>query len=127
MALAPPSPAPDREPERLNRLEPSIPARTRLTPAFAAWRSPSAVRTASEEVRVKRASPLTASTSPSPSAGLNTSLRIPAAPMLIVRSALSAALPSGDTVTSPAPCPAAAHREPFAQAQSGIGVETGQR
>ena len=91
--------------------DPSIPVRTSQTSASdAAW-LPDAERTASEDVRVKRASPLTASARPLPSTGRSTSLRTPAAPMLSERSAVSGVCPSGVTVTSPAPWPAAAHSD----------------
>ena len=88
-----------------------MPVRTSHTSASAASRLPAAERTVSEDVRVNRPSPFTARVRPCSPSGRSTSLRTPAAPMVMVRSADRPALPSGVTVTSPVPWPAAAHTE----------------
>ena len=76
-----------------------MPVRSSQTSASAAS-SPAA---AFDEVTVNRASPLTARARPSPFSGFTTSPRIPAAPIVMVRSADIAAWPSGLTFNSPAP------------------------
>ena len=94
-----PSPPPSAK-----RREPSTPVRSSHTSASdASSRPPELPDAEPEEVRVNRPSPLTASARPPSSSGVSSSLRIPAAPMLIVRSAVSASWRCGVTVTSPDP------------------------
>ena len=93
-----------------------MPVRTSHTSASVAARLPASERTAADDVRVNRASALTASARPAPDAGPSTSLRNPAAPIDSERSAVSAdrfapSASRGVTRSSPAPWPAAAHTE----------------
>ena len=83
-----------------------MPVRSSHTSASAASSRPllAASFVASEAVRVKRASPFTASASPPPGGGVSTSPRKPAAPIAIVRSAVNGlTFPPGMSFISPAP------------------------